>query len=72
MKNLLIRFFKRRKFLVHKKFQLTFIIVSFSYVILFCAVMGTCLFIPLMMELDESEIGSAQALEAAKRILYLN
>jgi len=47
-------------------------IISFSYVILFCAVMGTYLFIPLMMELDKSETGSDQALVAAKRILYLN
>jgi methyl-accepting chemotaxis protein len=34
--------------------------------------MGTYLFIPLMMELDKSGIGSDQAFVAAKRILYLN
>jgi len=47
-------------------------IISLSYVILFCAVMGTYLFIPLMMELDKSVRGSDRALVAAERILYLH
>jgi hypothetical protein len=72
MKNLMTRFFKRRKYVVYRKLQLTLMIISLSYVILFCAVMGAYLFIPLMMELDTSETGSDQALVAAKRILYLN
>ena len=72
MKNLTTRFFKRRKYVVYRKLQLTLLIISLSYVILFCAVMGTYLFIPLMMELDKSGIGSDQAFVAAKRILYLN
>ena len=72
MKNLMPRFFKRRKFVVYRKLQLTLLIISLSYVILFCAVMGTYLFIPLMMELDKSAIGSDQAFVAAKRILYLH
>jgi hypothetical protein len=66
------RIFKRRKFVVNRKLQLTLMIISFSYVILFCAVMGTYLFIPLMMELDKSDTGSDQALMAAKRFLYLH
>ena len=72
MKNLMTRIFKRRKFVVNRKLQLTLMIISFSYVILFCAVMGTYLFIPLMMELDKSDTGSDQALMAAKRFLYLH
>jgi len=72
MKNLMTRFFKRRKYVVYRKLQLTLLIISLSYVILFCAVMGTYLFIPLMTELDKSGIGSDQAFVAAKRILYLN
>jgi hypothetical protein len=72
MKNQLIRFFKRRRYIIHRKLQLTLIIISLSYVIFFCAVIGTYLFIPLMIELDKSDIGSDQALVAAKRILYLN
>ena len=72
MKNLTTRFFKSRKYVVYRKLQLTLLIISLSYVILFCAVMGTYLFIPLMMELDKSGIGSDQAFVAAKRILYLN
>jgi hypothetical protein len=66
------RILRRRKFVVNRKLQLKLVIISFSYVILFCAVMGTYLFIPLMMELDQSEIGSARALLATNRILYLH
>jgi hypothetical protein len=47
-------------------------IISLSYVILFCAVMGAYLFIPLIAELDRSEIGSGRALVASIRILYLH
>ncbi len=72
MMNLMIRFFKRRKFIIYRKLQLTLMIISLSYVILFCAVMGTYLFIPLMMELDKSVRGSDRALVAAERILYLH
>jgi len=72
MKNLMTRIFRRRKFIVYRKLQLTLMIISFSYVILFCAVMASYLFIPLMMELDKSDIGSDKAMVAAKRILYLH
>jgi len=72
MKNLMTRILRRRKFVVYRKLQLTLVIISFSYVILFCAVMGMYLFIPLMMELDKSDIGSARALLATNRILYLH
>ena len=66
------RIFKRRKFIVDRKLQLTLMIISFSYVILFCAVMGMYLFIPLMMELDKSDRGSDRKLVAANQILYLH
>jgi methyl-accepting chemotaxis protein len=72
MKNLMIRVLRRRKYVIRPKFQGLLMILSISYVIFFCAVIGTYLFIPLMMELDRSDIGSDQALVAAKRILYLN
>jgi hypothetical protein len=72
MKNLMTRIFRRRKFLLNRKFQLIVIIISFTYVIFFCAVMGMCLFIPLMMELDKSYIGSEEDFIAAERILYLH
>ena len=72
MKNLMTRIFKRRKFVVYRKLQLTLVIISFSYVILFCAVMGTYLYIPLMMELDKSYTGSDKDLVVANQILYLH
>ena len=72
MKNLMARILKRRKFVVYGKLQLTLMVISFGYVILFCAVMGTYLFIPMMMELDKSEIGSDRAFVAANQLLYLH
>jgi methyl-accepting chemotaxis protein len=72
MKNLMARILKRRSFVVYRKLQITLVIMSFSYVILFCVVMGAYLFIPLMMELDNSDMGSAGALLATNRILYLH
>jgi len=72
MKNLRIRIFRRRKYVIRPKFQVILIIISLSYVIFFCAFIGANLFIPLMMELDKSDIGSDQALVAAIRILYLH
>jgi hypothetical protein len=72
MKNLMTRLLKRRRFVVNRKLQLTLLAISFSYVILFCAVMGAYLFIPLMMELDKSDMGSARSLLATNQILYLH
>ena len=72
MKNLMIRILRRRKYVIRPKLQVRLMILSISYVIFFCAVIGTYLFIPLMTELDKSDKGSDQALVAAKRILYLN
>ena len=56
MKNLRIRIFRRRKYVIRPKFQVILIIISLSYVIFFCAFIGANLFIPLMMELDLSLI----------------
>jgi len=72
MKNLMIKILRRRKYVIRPKLQVRLMILSISYVIFFCAVIGAYLFIPLMMELDKSGIGSDQAFVAAKRILYLN
>ncbi len=66
------RIFKRRKFVVDRKFQLRLMIISFSYVILFCAVMGTYVFLPLMMELDKPGTSLDKAFVAANQILYLH
>jgi methyl-accepting chemotaxis protein len=66
------RFFNRRTYVVRKKLQLTLMIISFGYIILFFAAMGAYLFIPLMMALDNTERGSGDALAASLRILYLH
>ncbi len=72
MRNLMIRILRRRKYVIRPRLQGLLMILSIGYVIFFCAVIGTFLFVPLMVELDKSDIGSDQALMAAKRILYLN
>lgn len=46
-------------------------LISFSYVLLFCVVMGLLLFISQLMELDKSSVSSGNALIAANQILYL-
>ena len=72
MKNLMNRIFKRRRFIVYRKLQLTLMAISFGYVILFFIIMGMYLFIPLILELDKVDMGSSRALVATNRILYLH
>jgi hypothetical protein len=72
MENRKAAIFKRRKFVVHTKFQVKLMMISFGYVIFFCAFMVTFLLIPLMMKLDNSVRGSEEAFVAALRLLYLN
>jgi methyl-accepting chemotaxis protein len=71
LKNLMPGIFKRRKFIVYGKLQLALMLISFSYVLLFCAVLGLFLFTSLLMELDKSSISSDNVLIAANQILYL-
>ena len=72
MKNQKIKISKRRKFVVHTKFQVKLMIISFGYVIFFCAFMATFLLVPLMTQIDKSVRGSEEAFVAALRLLYLN
>jgi len=71
LKNLIPGIFKRRKYIVYGKLQLALMLVSFSYVLLFCAVLGLFLFTSLLMELDKSSVSSGNVLIAATQILYL-
>ena len=71
LKNLMPGIFKRRKYIVYGKLQLALMLISFSYVLLFCAVVGLFLFTSLLMELDKSSLSSDNALIAANQILYL-
>jgi hypothetical protein len=66
------RIFRRRKFVLYRKLQFILMIISFSYVILFCVIVGMCLFIPLMMELEKSYTGSDKDLVVAGQILYMH
>jgi methyl-accepting chemotaxis protein len=71
LKNLMPGIFKRRKYIIYGKLQIALMFVSFSYVLLFCAVLGLFLFTSLLMELDKSSISSDNVLIAANQILYL-
>jgi methyl-accepting chemotaxis protein len=68
----MINFFRRRKFIINKDLQLSLLIISIFYIFLFLLVIGSILFIPAMMELNQADYHSTQALEAASKILYLH
>ena len=72
MKSLTKKILKRRRFIVYRKLQLTLMVISFGYVILFFVIMGLYLFVPLMLELDKADMGSDRAIVATNRILYLH
>ncbi len=67
-----MRFFRRRKFVINKRFQYSLLIISFFYLLLFLVVVGSTLFVPLMIELDQAHEYSEQAFQAASKILYLH
>ena len=67
-----MKFFMRRKFILDKKFQLSLLAISLSYVLIFFAVSGSMLFLPLIVAIDGSEYASPEALEAARHILFLH
>lgn len=67
-----MNFFGRRKFIIRKKLQYSLLIISLLYVVFFLVVLGTSLFIPLMIELGKSYGSSEKALQAANQILYLH
>lgn len=67
-----MNFFRRRKFIINKDLQYSLLIISIFYVFLFIIVIGSILFIPAMIELDQVDYGSDQAVQAASKILYLH
>ena len=67
-----MNFFRRRKFIINKDLQYSLLIISIFYVLLFIIVIGSILFIPAMIELDQVDYGSDQAVQAASKILYLH
>ncbi len=67
-----MKFFRRRKFIINKDLQYSLLIISFFYLLLFLVVVGSILFVPLMIELDQADYYSDQAFQAANKILYLH
>ena len=68
----MINFFRRRKFIINKDLQFSLLIISVFYIFLFLLVIGSILFIPAMVELNQTDYSSNQAIEAAGKILYLH
>ncbi len=65
-------FFRRRKFIINKDLQFSLLTISIFYLLLFLVVIGSILFIPVMIELDRVDYSSDQAVLAASKILYLH
>jgi hypothetical protein len=68
----MMRLFRRRTFLLNKKFQFSLLKISLSYCLLLLAVTGISLFLPLMIALDGYEHQAPEAFQAARQILYLH
>ena len=67
-----MHFFRRRKFIINKDLQFSLLTISIFYLLLFLVVIGSILFVPVMMELDRVDYASEQAVQAASKILYLH
>lgn len=64
--------YKRRQFIVDKKLQFSFMFISFLYIIITIIVLGTALFMPLVIDLYSSKSDVSALGEVADKILYLN
>lgn len=67
-----MKIFRRRRFVINRSLQYSLFFISLLYVILFLAIVGASLFIPLMVELGKTEEFSEKSLQAANLILYLH
>ena len=67
-----MNFFRRRHFIINKDLQFSLLTISIFYLLLFLVVIGSILFIPVMIELDRVDYASEQAVNAASKILYLH
>jgi methyl-accepting chemotaxis protein len=67
-----MNFFRRRHFIINKDLQFSLLTISIFYLLLFLVVIGSILFIPVMIELDQVDYASDQAVQAASKIMYLH
>lgn len=72
MKDMTTKFFRRRKFIINKNLQYRFLIISISYIFIFFIFTIFSLFVPLIIKLNEVDITSEAALQAANQLLYLH
>ena len=64
--------FRRRKFIVNKGVQLRLLLLSLGYIIFFCIVVASALFIPLIIRLNNPYAVTQELQESATQILYLH
>jgi methyl-accepting chemotaxis protein len=67
-----MHFFRRRHFIINKDLQFSLLTISIFYLLIFLVVVGSILFIPVMIELDQVDYASDQAVQAASKIMYLH
>src|SRR5262245_57738874 len=67
-----MKFLRRRKYIVNKKLQYSLLFFSVLYLVTFIAVVGSVLFVPLMLQLDQENMSFEATLHAADQLLYLH
>jgi methyl-accepting chemotaxis protein len=67
-----MRFFRRRKFIVNRKLQYHFLMISLLYASFFACSIAAFLFIPLIIQLHSLDPMSADASQPALEFLYLH
>jgi methyl-accepting chemotaxis protein len=63
---------RRKKFLVDKSLQLSFVLMNLSYAMLLLIAMAVSLFVPLIFQINNLDAQSTEASDAAVNILYLH
>jgi methyl-accepting chemotaxis protein len=67
-----VKILRRKRFVIDKKLQFSFLLVTISYIGILIAVITVSLFAPLVFRLRDLDADSVEASEAAIQILYLN
>ena len=68
----MMRFFRRRKYIVKRDIQIALLRNACLYVLLFLAVIGTVFFVPLTVGLQKTEGASETTVQVVDQIRYLS
>lgn len=67
-----MKFFRRHKYLVDWKLQVTLLLISIGYILFFIAILVAVLFLPLVVRLNSGGETAWQGYEAASQVLFLH